>query len=95
MIVFLKTCLVLLVSTFAIVANADCVCRCMNGQNVPLCDNAIDLRPICPPMVCPITPPSVTPIQAPVLPPIGTQSCSQQQVLNPRTGQYEWRTICR
>jgi hypothetical protein len=25
----------------------------------------------------------------------GASSCSQRQVLNPRTGQYEWRSLCQ
>lgn len=76
-------------------ANADCVCRCTNGQNAPLCSSALDIPPICPPRVCPIQPPSIAPVQAPQLPPLGTQNCWQQQVLNPYTNQYEWRRVCR
>ncbi|MCE9549477.1 MAG: hypothetical protein K8R50_00425 [Betaproteobacteria bacterium] len=77
------------------VANADCVCRCTNGENVPLCNSTLDLPPICPPTICPIEPPSIAPIQAPQMPPLGTQNCWQQQVFNPYTNQYEWRRVCR
>jgi len=76
-------------------ASAACVCRCVNGEVQALCSSAIDLPPICPPRVCPITPPSVAPIQAPRVPPIGTTICRQAQVVNPRTGRYEWREVCR
>lgn len=76
-------------------AMAECVCRCTNGENVPLCSNTLEIPPICPPRVCPITPPSIEPIKAPRLPPLGTQSCWQQQVLNPYTNQYEWQRVCR
>ena len=76
-------------------ANAACVCRCVNGIMQPLYSSSIDLRPICPPRVCPITPPRITPIQPPTIPPLGTSSCRQAQVLNPATGWYEWRTVCR
>ena len=76
-------------------SSAECVCRCVNGQMQPLCQNAIDLPPICPPTVCNITPPSLVPIQQPRVPPIGTTGCRQAQVQNPRTGQYEWREVCR
>ncbi len=75
--------------------NAACVCRCVNGVMQSLCSSSIDLRPICPPRVCPLTPPRVTPLQPLTLPPLGTSSCRQAQVLNPVTGQYEWRTVCR
>jgi hypothetical protein len=76
-------------------ASASCVCRCVNGEVQALCSSSIDLPPICPPRVCPITPPSVAPIQAPRVPPIGTTVCRQAQVFNQRTGQYEWREVCR
>ncbi len=76
-------------------AQAACVCRCSNGQNQPFCSGALDLPPICAPMVCPIVPPSITPIQAPQLPPLGTTQCHPQQVLNPYTNRYEWQTVCR
>ena len=29
----------------AFAANASCVCRCTNGQNVPLCSSTLDLPP--------------------------------------------------
>lgn len=76
-------------------ANAACVCRCVNGEVQALCSSSIDLPPICAPQLCPITPPSIAPIQAPRIPPIGTTQCRQAQVLNPRTGQHEWREVCR
>ena len=76
-------------------ADASCVCRCVNGEMQALCSSSIDLPPICPPTVCPITPPSIAPIQTPRVPPIGTTVCRQAQVFNQRTGQYEWREVCR
>jgi hypothetical protein len=74
---------------------ATCDCRCVNGQIVPLCDNTLEIAPICPPTICDIVPPSVRPIGVPTIPPIGTQYCAPEQVLNPYTHMYEWRTICR
>lgn len=76
-------------------AGAACVCRCVNGEVRALCSSSIDIEPICAPQVCSIVPPSIAPIQQPRIPPIGTQSCRQAQVLNPNTGRYEWREICR
>jgi hypothetical protein len=75
-------------------ARAACVCRCIDEVMQPLCDNTIEIRPICPPTVCPIAPPSIAPINPPRVPPIGTQQCIQQRVLDPRTRMYEWRTVC-
>jgi hypothetical protein len=74
---------------------AACTCQCVNGEVQPLCTSSLDLPPICAPRICPLTPPAIQPIERPTLPPLGTSSCSQQQVLNPSTGRYEWRTICR
>lgn len=80
---------------FAGNARAACVCRCVSGSVQALCSSSIDVPPVCSPQVCPITPPSVAPIQQPRVPPIGTTVCRQAQVYNLRTGQYEWREICR
>lgn len=77
------------------VAEAACVCRCVNGEVKPICEKAIDLPPICSPTICPIVPPRIEPIQRPQIPPIGTKECRQQQVLNPYTRQYEWKTVCQ
>ena len=76
-------------------AQASCICQCVNGHMQAICTSTLDVRPICPPTVCPIMTPSVRPIDMPRVPPIGTTQCSNQQVLNPYTRQYEWRQICR
>lgn len=75
-------------------AQAECVCRCVNGQMQPICRSALDIAPFCPGM-CPLAGPSIAPIQPPMLPPLGTQSCQQAQVYNSYAGRYEWRTVCR
>ena len=76
-------------------AYAACVCRCVGGEMKPICESSLDLPPICPPSICPIAPPSIAPLQPPTLPPLGTRNCNQQQVFNPLTGRYEWKTICK
>ena len=76
-------------------AHADCVCRCVSGEMTPICSSSIDLPPICPAQICPITPPSIAPIPSPRVPPVGTRECRPEQVLNPYTGRYEWKSICR
>ena len=74
---------------------ANCVCQCVNGEVEAICSNSMSIPPICPPRVCPITPASIEPILSPRIPPIGTNDCRPAQVLNPRTGRYEWKEICR
>ena len=76
-------------------ANAGCVCRCVNGNMVPLCESAIDVPPICPPTVCAIVPPAVRPIDPPRVPPVGTSHCRSEQVYNPATRKYGWQEVCR
>ncbi len=75
-------------------ALATCVCRCVDGEMVPVCTNALDLPPICPPTICPLVPPSIQPIQPPVIPPIGTTRCEQKQVWSEAQHRYVWREIC-
>ena len=75
-------------------AVADCICNCVNGRVQPICSRVNEIPPICSPQICPIQPPSIQPISPPTIPPIGTQRCGMKQVLNPFTGQYEWKQIC-
>lgn len=76
-------------------AESACVCTCVNGRNVPICEKAIDLEPICPPRVCPILTPSVEPINPVRVPPIGTSDCRMVQIYNEHTGRYEWQQVCQ
>lgn len=75
-------------------ASANCVCRCVDGSMQAVCTGP-ESPIVCPPAVCPIPPPSIAPIVPPRLPPPGTETCTQQQVLDPRTGRYEWQEVCR
>ena len=76
-------------------ASAKCVCSCVNGETVPVCEGSIDLPPLCSPRVCPLAPPSIRPLDPPTIPPIGTSFCQSEQVQNPVTGLYEWLEVCR
>src|ERR1700722_20344086 len=73
-------------------AHAECVCECVNGQVQPLCENAIDLAPICSPTICPIMSPSIAPIQPPTIPPIGTSSCQEARVCD-SDGNCSWQQV--
>lgn len=77
------------------IANADCVCKCVNGNVEAICENAFELKPLCSPMICPLPTPSIAPLELPSLPPIGTTQCRQEQIYNEWTGSYEWVEICR
>ena len=41
-----------LMGAMSSLANAECVCSCVNGQVTPICTSSIDVRPICAPRVC-------------------------------------------
>ena len=87
----LSVCVALLMS---VRAEASCTCQCVNGQMQPLCSNAIEISPICPPRICPIAGRSIAPINPPTIPPIGTSSCRQARVCDP-FGNCRWQQVCR
>jgi hypothetical protein len=87
--------LVGLLTAFSGAVQAECVCRCVNGEVKAICRSTLDIAPICAPTICPIVPPSIAPIPAPTVPPIGTKQCRPEQVYNPITRQYEWKSICK
>ena len=89
-----KVTAVLLLVMLGGAAQAGCECQCVSGEVRAICSSTLDVRPVCAPRVCPITQPSVQPIATPQVPPVGTKSCSQKQVYNEKTRQYEWREIC-
>jgi len=84
----------LLLLCFGVPASAECICQCVNGQMRPLCQNAIELPPICPPTICPIMSPSIAPINPPTLPPLGTSQCRQARVCD-TFGNCQWQQVCR
>lgn len=71
-----------------------CQCACVNGRMQSMCANPSGPTLICSGS-CPSAPTSIAPITPGVVSPVGTDRCSQQQVLNPKTGIYQWRTVCR
>ncbi len=82
-----------LVATLPAPANAACVCRCINGQNQPVCSQVYEVPPICPPTVCMVAPPSVDQVQPYRLPPIGTSRCRREQVFDNDRG-WIWTSVC-
>ena len=90
-----KKLLIVLLLIFSQTIYANCVCRCMNGEMVPICSNTMEMPPMCPSQMCPMTPPSMKPMDPMTMPPMGTKSCTNQQVLNTYTHQYEWKLICQ
>ena len=75
-------------------SQASCTCQCVDGNMQPLCSNAIDLPPICPPAICPLAAPSITPINPPRIPPIGTSVCRQARICD-QFGNCRWQQVCQ
>lgn len=76
-------------------ARASCECRCVDGEMRALCSSSIEIAPICPAVACGIPPAAIAPIKPLRIAPLGTSQCTQRQVLNPDTHQYEWRRLCQ
>lgn len=75
-------------------AQADCVCRCVNGKVQPLCQNSLDVPTVCLPTLCPPDVPLIAPRSAPSIPPIGAKSCRQARICD-KHGDCRWRKVCR
>ena len=75
-------------------ADSSCTCECVDGAMQPLCSNAIDLPPICPPRTCPLATPSIAPINPPTVPPLGTSACRQARLCD-QFGNCRWQQVCR
>jgi hypothetical protein len=91
----MRVCLVTLFLMMSVsAASAACVCRCVDGEARAICGSTYDSKPACAQNLCPMVSPS-RPIDVYPTQPIGRPGCSQQQVLNTRTGQYEWRQLCQ
>jgi hypothetical protein len=84
----------LLLSLLGGVAHASCVCECVDGRMQPICQNAIDLPPLCPMTLCPLASPSIAPLPRPTLPPLGTSQCRQARVCD-RFGNCQWQQVCQ
>ena len=76
-------------------AEAACVCRCVDGKPKAICASGTDIPPICNTMVCPLAAPRRTPLDTRELPPPIKPGCTNKQILNPATGQYEWAQLCQ
>ncbi len=74
-------------------AEASCTCQCVDGEMRPLCENAVDLAPICPPAICPLADRSFVPLNPPTLPPLGTSSCRQARICD-SYGNCRWQQVC-
>ena len=75
-------------------AYSACTCECINGEVQAICSSSLDLPPICASRICPLVPPSIASLDSLTLPPLGTSHCTNMQVYNSYTYQYEWEEVC-
>src|SRR5215831_8233735 len=61
-------------------ADANCICRCLDGRMQPLCSPENDTPAFCDPTPC-----GALPASSPTASPGGAQ-CSKAKILNPKTG---------
>ena len=73
---------------------AECSCECVDGQVQAICENPLEIQPICFPRMCPGELPIIKPLSLPVIPPVGTRDCRQERVYDPSTHTYGWETLC-
>jgi len=86
----------LLTIAFAGAALADCVCQCVNGELAAICTGNVAVAPQCAPRSCPApTSGSSMPRNLQVSSQGGGSDCAPQQVMDPVTGKYEWKVLCR
>ena len=82
--------------TVAGVAAADCVCQCVNGELAAICTGTIAVEPACAPRSCPAPASNLSmPQNLQVSARGGGSDCAPVQVMDPISGKYEWKVLCR
>lgn len=77
-------------------ALADCTCQCVNGELAAICSGNINVQPTCAPRSCPApTASSSMARNLQVSSQGGGSDCAPQQVMDPISGKYEWKVLCR
>jgi hypothetical protein len=79
-------------------ASAACKCTCVNAQIEAVCTSQTDLPPVCAPRTCTVKPLRAGLVnQASVAASTSgsTKQCHETQVLNPQTGSYVSKQVCR
>ena len=87
----------LMVASFSTYASAACKCSCVDGQIEAVCSLPTALPRVCAPRSCSAKPLRAALIAAdktPAATPTARQ-CHETQVLNPQTGAYVSKQVCR
>ena len=84
-----------MVASLSTYASADCRCSCVNGQIEAVCSLPSDLPPVCAPRACTVKRPSNTLVNQSSIAANTTKQCQETQVLNPQTGAYISKQVCR
>jgi hypothetical protein len=87
----------LLVASLPTYASAACKCSCVEGQIEAVCSLPTELPPVCAPRACtakPLHTALVAADKTAAATPVARQ-CHETQVLNPQTGAYVSKQVCR
>jgi len=85
----------LLVASFSTYASASCKCSCVKSQIEAVCTAPSDLPPVCAPRSCTVKEPSATLVNQVRVGPNATKQCHESLVLNPQTGSYISKQVCK
>lgn len=83
------------VASLSSYASASCHCSCVNAQIEAVCTSPSDLPPVCAPRSCTVKPSSVALINETSIATNLTKQCHETLVLNPQTGSYISKQVCR
>src|SRR3954467_8836910 len=87
----------LMVASLSSYASAACKCSCVDGQIEAVCSLPTELPPVCAPRACTVKPLRASLVAADktaAATPV-TRQCHETQVLNPQTGAYVSKQVCR
>ena len=79
-------------STYAF---ASCGCSCVNGQIEAVCTLPSELPPVCAPRACTVKQPKATLVNQSSLATSEPKQCRETHVLNPQTGTWIAKQVCR
>lgn len=84
-----------MVASLSTYASAACRCSCVNGQIEAVCTLPSELPPVCAPRACTVKAPGATLVNQSRVAANTTKQCHETQVLNPQTGSYVSKQVCR
>ena len=85
----------LVIASLSTQASAACKCSCVNAQIEAVCTSQTDLPPVCAPRTCTAKPLHAALVNESSVASSSTKQCHETQMLNPQTGAYVSKQVCR